>query len=598
MKPNYLKTSSLVRCLWQHISARRKAQLTLLLVLMVVASFAEVASIGAVLPFLGVLMAPERIFSNEMASPLVNALGLTDPVELFLPLTLLFVLAAFFSGAMRLILLWGQTRLGFAIGADFSTEIYQRTLYQPYSVHIARNSSQVIAGISTKTNAVIYDFLLPLLYIISSFLILIAILVAFFAVDPFVALIVFGGFGSLYGLIMVATKKRLAADSHCVNRESAHVIKALQEGLGGVRDVLIDGAQKAYCQIYRDADQPMRLAQANIQITKAAPRFLIESLGMSLIAILAYQLVGRDEGIVGTIPLLGALALGSQRMLPVVQQLYGGWALVRGSQASVQDVIGLLEQPLPPYADQCQPAPIQFENSICLHQVKFRYSDVGSWVLRGINLKISKGSCIGFIGATGSGKSTLLDLVMGLLHPDEGRLTIDGVAITDQNHRAWQVRIAHVPQTIFLADTTIAQNIAFGISANDINYERVQQAARKAQIADTIDSWELRYDTLVGEGGVRLSGGQRQRIGIARALYKQADVIVFDEATSALDNDTEHAVMKSIDHLGQGVTVLIIAHRLSTLRNCDQIFELEQGRVKRVGTYEEIIETTSELNTL
>jgi ABC-type bacteriocin/lantibiotic exporter with double-glycine peptidase domain len=193
------------------------------------------------------------------------------------------------------------------------------------------------------------------------------------------------------------------------------------------------------------------------------------------------------------------------------------------------------------------------------------------------------------IGATGSGKSTLLDIIMGLLRPDSGSLAIDGVSVTEENHRAWQVHIAHVPQAIFLADTSIAENIAFGIPRELIDHARVRQAAQKAQIAQTIESWDQEYDTMVGERGVRLSGGQRQRVGIARALYKKAEVIVLDEATSALDNDTESAVMEAMESLGDELTLIIVAHRLSTLRNCTQVVELENGRIKRSGSYEYVI---------
>ena len=272
--------------LWRHITPSRRKQLALLMVTMVIASFAEVASIGAVLPFLGVLMAPERIFAQPIIQPLIIGLGLTEPQDLFLPLTVVFILLALFSGAMRLILVWGQTRLGFAIGADFSIKIYQRTLFQPYSVHVARNSSQTIAAISTKNDAVINYTLIPVLVIASSSLILVAILAALLIIDPFVAVLAFGGFGTLYSLIVFATKKHLAKNSQRVSYESSKVIKVLQEGLGGIRDVLIDGTQAEYCRIYRQADLPMRREHANIQIIGQAPSYLIEPLGMDLKAAL------------------------------------------------------------------------------------------------------------------------------------------------------------------------------------------------------------------------------------------------------------------------------------------------------------------------
>lgn len=571
-------------------------QFGILLLLMIVASFAEIISIGAVLPFLGVLTAPERVFGHQLAQPIIQLLSLTAPKQLLPPLTIAFAIAALFSGSMRLVLLWAQTRLSHAIGADFSISIYRRTLYQPYAIHVARNSSEVTAGISAKASTVVYQILLPVLTIFSSSLMLFAILVALVAIEPVVAFSAFVGFSAIYILVILLTKKRLAQNGQRISDEQNQVFKALQEGLGGIRDVLIDGTQATFCNIYRNADLPLRRAVANVQIISGVPRYGIEALGMVLIAVLAFSLSDRSDGIAGAIPVLGALALGAQRLLPVLQQAYSSWTSMRGGQASLSDALDLLDQPLPAHADAPLPAPIPFQHRITLNKLSFRYASHAPWVLHGLDITLLKGSRTGFIGATGSGKSTLLDILMGLLPPTEGSLAIDGVVISPHNYRAWQMHIAHVPQAIFLADTTIAENIAFGVPPDQIDYGRVRQAAQKAQIAQTIETWEKQYKTQVGERGVRLSGGQRQRIGIARALYKKANVIVFDEATSALDNDTERAVMHAIESLGDELTVVIIAHRLSTLKNCTQVIELADGKVKRSGTYQEIVGTAASNN--
>ena len=583
--------NSSIKRLWAHIAPRRKKQFGLLLIIMLITSFAEVVSIGALIPFLGALMSPEKIFANEYIQPIVSSLQITYPNQLLLPLTLLFIAAAIFSAGMRLTLIWAQSRLGHAIGADLSVQIYEKTLYQPYSVHVSRNSSQVIVGISGKIGSVVYNTLLPLLNAASSTLILAAIMAALIAIDPVVALTTFCGFGTVYAVIMVLSRKRLTQNSQRISRESSQVVKALQEGLGGIRDVLIDGTQSVYCKIYRSADLPLRRAQANNQIIGASPRFLIEALGIALIAALAYSLTGREGGIAAAIPLLGAIAIGAQRLLPVLQQLYGSWSHLRGGQASLNDVLDLIEQPLPSYAKNLASKPLSFNQSITLNNISFRYSEQTPWVLRDLKLKISKGARVGFMGTTGSGKSTLLDILMALLLPGKGSLAIDDTIITEQNFRSWQAHIAHVPQSIFLADTTIAENIAFGVQPEQIDYERVEKAAQQAQIVKTIESWEKGYNTFVGERGARLSGGQRQRIGIARALYKRADLIVLDEATSALDNETETAVMDAIDAIDSDITVLMVAHRLSTLKSCDVIYELRSGEIKRHGTYQEMTDT-------
>ena len=581
----------LLRRLWQHISQRRRVQFSLLFLVMILTSFAEVISIGAVLPFLGVLTAPERIFAHPIAQPFIHALSLTEPKQLLLPLTFVFAIGALFSGVMRLILLWAQTRLSHAIGADFSISIYRRTLYQPYAVHVVRNSSEMIAGISSKANHVVYSTLMPVLNIFSSTLMLVFILLALLSIESMIAITAFAGFGAIYLVVIFVTKRALVRDSQRINYESNQVIKALQEGLGGIRDVLINSTQTTYCNIFRKSDLPLRRATANISIISGCPRFGIEAIGMVLIAVFAYSLASSSSGIVSAIPVLGALALGAQRSLPMLQQAYSSWSLIRGGQVLLNDTLDLLDQPLPAYADTPLPPPMPFKFSITLNNLAFKYTENTPWVFQyGLNFSIPKGSRIGFIGATGSGKSTLIDIIMGLLRPTSGSVAIDGINITEQNHRGWMTHIAHVPQVIFLADTSIVENIAFGVPVEQIDHTRLRQAAQKAQIAQTIETWDKQYDTVVGERGVRLSGGQRQRIGIARALYKQADVIVFDEATSALDNDTERMVMETIENLGDELTVIIVAHRLTTLKNCTQIVELEDGKIAQIGSYLDIVE--------
>jgi len=556
---------------------------------MLMTSFAEMFSIGAVLPFLGVLTSPERVFAHPIAQPMVKLLGLTMPSQLVMPLIITFAGAALMAGSLRVLLLWVSTRLSFAVGADLGISIYRRTLYQPYAVHVTLNSSEVISGISGKAHGVIYNIVLPVLTIIGSSIMLITILIALLAIEPVIALLAFGGFGALYALIIRFTRRRLLVDSQSIARESVHVIKALQEGLGGIRDVLIDGSQATYCQVYQNADIQLRHAQGRSTFIAASPRYVMEVLGMLLITALTYLLVQQTEGLAKAIPILGAIALGAQRLLPVLQQGYGSWTAIQSGQASLQDTLELLDQPLPSHANQPTLEALPFAKSISLRQLAFRYGPESPYVLKDLNLTIDKGSRVGFIGATGSGKSTLLDIIMGLLEPTLGRFEVDSTTVTSINNRAWQLHISHVPQAIFLADSTIEENIAFGVPKDQIDFSRVRKAAQLAQIAETIETWGKQYQTVIGERGIRLSGGQRQRIGIARALYKEADVIIFDEATSALDNETEQAVMRAIEGLSQDLTLLIIAHRLTTLKGCTQIVELEDGCIKRIGTYEEIV---------
>jgi ATP-binding cassette subfamily B protein len=333
----------------------------------------------------------------------------------------------------------------------------------------------------------------------------------------------------------------------------------------------------------------MRQAQASLLFISQFPRYMIESLGMVLIAVIACLLVLQQGSIVDALPEMGALALGAQRLLPVLQQAYAAWSSISGSQAQLRDTVELLKQPVSAEAFVQTKSTLPIAHGIRLNNVGFRYSPETPWILRSLDLFIRKGERIGFLGVTGSGKSTLLDVVMGLLPPTEGRVEVDGVTISTANLRAWQSGLAHVPQSIFLTDRSVAENIAFGQPKHLIDRERVKNAARRAQLAELIESWPNGYDTVVGERGIRLSGGQRQRIGIARALYKDAQVIVFDEATSALDYETEEAVMKAIEALQGSLTILVIAHRLSTLRMCDRIVEVGKQGILRVGTWDEVV---------
>lgn len=571
--------------------SKRRFQLGLLFALMVAASFAEVASIGSVLPFLGVLVAPERAFEHRYAQGVIGALGLQTPRDLLLPIMVLFCVATLFAVALRLTLMWAQTRLSAALAIEFSVSTYRRILHQPYSFHAAHNSSEMLAGVS-KAGELGNMLIMPGLTFLSSSFLLCVILTALVAIDTYVAIAAFTGFGVIYASIALLTKKRLENDSRRISSESEHMIRALQEGLGGIRDVLLDGTQAVFADIYSDASKPFRRSVASVSIVSQSPRYLVEAMGIWLIAAIAYFLSASEDGLQRAIPVLGALAMGAQRMLPALQQSYASLITIRGNHDSVVSALDLLEQPIDMSVSSAtrEEDPLPFKHQISVRNLDFRYSKDSPWVLNSINLDIPKGGKVGFIGTTGSGKSTLLDIVMGLMLPERGELRVDNVVLTHENLRAWQMQVAHVPQSIYLSDASIMENIAFGVPRHKIDFARVKESAERARIAVTIESWEDQYQTIVGERGVRLSGGQRQRIGIARALYKQAKVIIFDEATSALDNATELEVMQAIKALGSDVTVLIIAHRLTTLQMCSQIIELSGGSVLRSGSFEEMIQ--------
>lgn len=581
---------TLLTYLWGHLSQRRRRQFVLLMGLMVASAFAEVVSLGAVLPFIGILIAPEKVFQFRVVADLAYAAGIESPQQLLLPLTLLFATMALLSGGVRMLVLWASTRFAFSAGTDLSIEVYRRSLYQPYSVHIARNSSEVISSITNKVGGTVLGVMLPLMTLISSVTSMVAIMLALILIDPVVAIVAAAGFACSYGLITRMGRKRLQRNSQLIASEHSRVVKVLQEGLGAIRDVLLDGAQPVYCNAYRKADYSFRRAQGDNVFVGQSPRYIMESMGVVLITALAFGLSQRGQGIAAALPVLAALALGAQRLLPALQQGYAAWASVAGNYVSLADTIELLNQPIAAELLQAKPEPLSICIAIRFEEVRFRYTPTGPWVLDRLDLTIPRGARIGIVGGTGSGKSTALDLLMGLLAPTEGRFLVDGLPLHGNRVRAWQRSIAHVPQTIYLADTSFAENIAFGLPADAIDMQRVRQAARQAQIAEFIEGRPEGYEAYVGERGVRLSGGQRQRIGIARALYKQASVLVLDEATSALDNLTERSVLAAIEGFNRDLTIVLIAHRLSTVRHCDTIVELAHGRVVAQAPYDQLIE--------
>jgi ABC-type multidrug transport system fused ATPase/permease subunit len=579
----------LLYSLWSHISPRRHRQFGMLLVLTLLSALMEVVSLSAILPFIGIITQPDKVFAYPLMADVAEMLGILSPDQLVFPLALAFSLAALTAGVLRILLLWANLRLGNATGADLGIDVYKRTLYQPYSVHVARSSSEIISGITQKVGAAT-SVVISVITVVTTLALFLAIMMTLLVIDPSVAIISSLSFGGVYILIAWSTRKRLKRNSLVIASEQTQVVKSLQEGLGAIRDVLIDGSQEIYCNVYRKAVLKLQRAGAGNTFMSQAPRFLMEAVGMVIIAIFVLVLSNKPGGVAAAIPLLGMLALAAQRLLPLIQQVYGNWSVVAGSRAVLTDVLALLDQPLPELANQAEPESLAFVNAISLQNISFRYGDTTPWVLDEINLTIPKGARVGFVGSTGSGKSTVIDLIMALLEPSNGVLMVDDKIITAENRRAWQRNIAHVPQAIFLADTTISENIAFGIPSDQIDYERVRLAAKRARIDEFVESYPDGYAAIVGERGVRLSGGQRQRIGIARALYKQASVLVFDEATSALDTETEFSVMQAIDDLADDLTIIMIAHRTTTLKKCDVIFKLDQGQVFAQHSYNEVIQ--------
>ena len=578
----------LLKKIWIHFSNRRKIHFLLLLFLMIFSSLTEIASLAMVFPFLAMLTDPKSLYENEYIQPLFSIFNINSESDLLMPLTVTFCIAILVAGATRLFQSWANWHVVFAAGSDLNVTVFRNTLYQPYSKHISHNSSGIINVMSSKIIGVIFGGILPVIRIISSTIILFSIVTVLLFIDVYVSISVFIIFAIIYVTIIFRIKRKLTKNSILIAEDSDLLVKLTQEGLGNIRDIIIDGTQEVYIQVYSRVVLPLRRAQGNNQFLGESPRFIVETIATIVIGLLSYWLVTQPGGISRAIPLLGTLAFGAQRMLPIVQQIFNAWSTLQGNSASLRDVLQLLNQPLQLRIKNTG-QDLSFECTLRLENVGFRYNNKENFVLKNINLTISKGNKIGLIGYTGSGKSTMLDVIMGLLDPTEGNIKLDGVVINENNKHLWRNKIAHVPQHIFLSDDTIEKNIALGIPPEKINKERVKWAAKIAQIDEIIESWPQNYDTPVGERGVQLSGGQRQRIGIARALFKKSEILVLDEATSALDNDTESEFMESLKLLDSNMTILIIAHRLTTLKDCDKIIEISSGEISRIGSYSEII---------
>ena len=594
MTSNDHSTIYLTKQLFFLMEYKRRFQLLLLLILMILTSIFEVISIGAVIPFLGVLIEPANIFELPAAQTFIQALGVEQPSQIILPFTVLFGIAVLVSGLMRLLLLWASIRFSYTTGVDLSVGVFKQIINQPYIEHTKINSSEIISSISIKIDQVIVGVVLPVLNIVSSFIIFTAIIFVLIIINPIAALIAISFFSLLYVSIYLYVRRKLLVNSLNISLESTSLIKILQEALGGIRDIIIDSNHEFYRNIYQRADLRFRKSAGNNNFIGQSPRYIMETFGVLLIILLAYMLsVDNEKSFSDAIPILGALALGAQKLLPVMQLFYNSWANVKGSHSILNEVLDLLNTNDSITMNVIN-SNFSFKKNITLKNVSFGYDENSLLAINKINIDITKGECIGVIGKTGTGKSTLIDIIMGLLDPIHGTLEVDGHVITRSNQRDWQSLIAHVPQNIYLSDSTLEENIAFGVPIEEIDRSLVKSVAISANIDSVANKWPLKYKTIMGERGIRLSGGQRQRIGIARALYKQADVLFLDEATSSVDTKTESSIMEAIVKLGHDVTLIIIAHRITTLKNCSRILELtKEGKIHEKA-YSDITESSLE----
>ena len=580
----------LLRRIWKHIQRKRRIQIQILVLIMLLSGVSEMISIGALLPFLSALTNSENLLKSNAWSKYYSFLGITDSDQLIFFMTLLFAIAVIVATFLRLFNIWATGRLSAAIGSDLSCKAYGKSLYQPYSYHITTNSSDLIASLTIQLNTVIGVYQ-STLAMISSIIILIFILTTLFIINAKVPVILITSFSLFYLSIRKFFRTKLENNSKKVDIILKKQIKSLNEGFGSLKDTLLQNNQEIYISNFKANDIPLRILNVQSAFLANSPRYFIEAFGLCLIASIAY-ITSRSNAFSGEfIPILGAIALGTQKLLPTSQVIYSSWATLTANKDTFISVLNLLDLEVKQVGLYKKNNYLKFDN-IIFDKVSFRYSDENNYVIKNLSFSIKKGERIGFIGTTGSGKTTTVDLLMTLLSPSKGNILLDNKDLNaDLDMKLildWRSKIAHVPQNVFLTDGSIKENIAFGVPTDEIDYKKVKNCAKKARISNFIESLPNRYRTKVGERGAKLSGGQIQRIAIARAFYNDSSVLIFDEATSALDTQTEKSIMESIEKLNQNLTIIIIAHRVSTLYKCDRIFEFEKGKLINILTSKEL----------
>jgi len=583
--PTLGKSLTNLKHLWCFISGKRKKQFIFLIMLSLLSALAEIVTIGLVIPFLAVLTNPNVIFEFELIVSLIRFLSISVESFNVLNMSIFFAAAAFISGAIRVLMIYTTVKYSFATGSDLAYRMYKKVLHQEYKIHLNRNSSQLVDVIFQKINLVIQNVLVTSITLISNIMIIIIIFLFLLLVKPKIVIGTLALLGLAYTLLIKLTKNRIFANSKLIAENSNSVIKNIQEGVAGIKEILLSNSQNYFSKKFRRTESSLRSAQADNSFIAFSPRYIMETVGIVIIVILAYII--HDNGSLGSeITLLGMLALTAQRLLPLVNQAYYSYATIKGEQVSLEDVLNLLSKH--EKKESFIEKEIIFNKSITLSNISFSYNPYKT-TLDSINLEIPKGSKVGLVGETASGKSTLADLISSLLFPCKGEILVDGVPLNQSNQKSWQSNISYVSQNIFLNDNTIKENIAFGEKLNTIDINKVIKVSHMCQLQDSIESLPEQYNTVIGEKGLKLSGGQRQRLAIARALYRNCSILILDEATSALDSTTESAVMESIMNLDKSITMFIIAHRTSTLKDCDSIVELKKGKIIYQGTYEDYI---------
>ena len=562
-----------------HIDKNSKRNLLILLIFSPFIAILEIVAVSSIVPFLGIILEPNKYLNLYPYSEILNRFYIFNTRDLIYLALVIFFLIQLVTGFARLCMIGAITRMSFIIAVDLSTKIYKKYIYQSYISSKLLDTSDATAILTTHVNSIPYHILIPILTTINSIFSLIFLLFVLSYADLFSFSILIVGFLCIFIFIFNFTNKYLKVNSIIITNETSLIIKILRETFIGFRDIIIYNLHLYNISLFVHTNQKLRNAQRINQLILQFPRPAVESLGMLIVGLIIIYIISSDVLLIEAIPILGLFALGAQRALPHLQSIFTSIGTISGSYDSLRNVVCALEKP------ELQQLFLKVNDSIPtyagikLTNVSFTYPNESRPVLKNISLSISKGDNVCIYGTTGCGKSTLIDILMGLIVPSTGEVSSGDFIITEKSALNWRRLISHVPQSIFLANLSIAENIALGISRDDIDEKKLIRCAKIAQIHEQILLLNNKYDSVVGENGVLLSGGQRQRIGMARALYRGGEILVLDESTSGLDSETERKVYEALFDSHIYSSIILLTHKLSLLKFFDNSFRIHNGEL-------------------
>lgn len=578
------------------LSLVQKRNFLLLQILVFLMALMEVVGITLLVPFITLITSPEIINSNPMMSSIYLFSSETEysGFVIWFGILVLFVLclSTIFSVVTTIVI----AKFAAIVGAEISQKLFAYYINESWLFHANQSSAKLTKQIATEAQRLTGYILIPIANINARLVMLLMLVSIIIYVDPLVAFCGVVMLSAVYGLIYRVVKKRLIKNSAIISNSATTRFKLLNESFTGVKEVILYGRQGYFEQGFNSAINSMAFAQAENNALSQVPRYLLQFIAFGwMVMLVIYLMTQNQESLEQIIPVLSLYALACFKLLPAFQQVYSNLTQIKGNFSAYQSIKDDLSRALSfaskqdfDMHDSLKALP--FRESIVLKDVFFRYPKNHNNVLNGLSLKIKAKQFIGFVGHSGAGKSTIADILLGLVSPDHGYVEIDGNTLNENQINSWQKNIGFVPQSIFLSDGTIAENVAFGVPPEKIELSKVNRALELANLMGFVQTLDEHVNSNVGERGVRLSGGQRQRIGIARALYNNPEVLVFDEATSALDGITEKAIMEAINGLSGIKTIIMIAHRLKTIQSADRIFFFDGGEVLDSGSFSELIE--------